>query len=173
MNKKLIFAAVTVLFFAACTDSAKEILIPRAAIQKIADSIFPYEKNLLLASFKLQSPQIYFQGQYVGMKLQYYGNFLNKEVKGEAVLYGQILYKPSEGAFYVSNFQVADVTIDRPDIVSRERVKEYMTTLAGSYLKEYPVYRLNPNDYKQNLAKMLLKNIGIRGDNIVLNLGIP
>jgi hypothetical protein len=47
-----------------------------------------------------------------------------------------------------------------------------ISSIMNSVFKDHPLYKLNQDDYKQNLAKMVLKSVTVRGNDLVLLLSL-
>lgn len=172
MKKIVLLLLVLTLSFIGCGKFEKWIHISRDQIQRAINKKFPYDKNLIIANFKLDSPDIYFKETNVGMKLNYYGNFLNKEIEGLVDFNGELVYKQDKGAFYLRNFEIVDIVVNEANFSSKEKLKKTILNLVNNYLEDFPVYRLKPQDFKQNIAKLLLKNIVVQDDGIAILLSI-
>jgi hypothetical protein len=67
--KKAIIIAVCMLFaFSGCAFR-KEVVIPRAKLQESVSKKFPYEKDVGIARFTVQTPEVYFKGKNIGSVL--------------------------------------------------------------------------------------------------------
>jgi len=155
-----------------CDTFQKDIIIPQSKIQEEMDKKFPYDKSIVIARLLLDSPLVYFKGENIGMRLNYYGNFLNKEVKGVVDFNGQIVYKQDKGAFYLSDFSIVEIAVNEANYSDQEKLKTAVSNITTNYLNDYAIYRLNQKDFKQNLAKLLLKDIKINGNTLVITVGI-
>jgi len=136
------------------------------------DKKFPIDKNAVIARLTLDSPSVYFKKKNIGMKLHYYGNFLNKEITGCADFNGHLSYKRDKGAFYLTDFNIADIAVNDANFSNKEKLRAVVLKILNNYLDDYPVYRLDQKDFKHNLAKLMLKNLNIVGESLVITLGI-
>ncbi len=169
---------VTVL--AGCSHLQTEVEIPKSKIQQVVDEKFPYHKNAVIARFRLESPEVYLSDPNIGVKLAYYGDLLDKEIEGRADFCGQIAYKATEGAFYVSDFDVVDISVDQASFSEPDKleaallmmVNNYLLKIVNDYLDGYPVYCLDQTDFKENLGKLLIKGVRVQGNNLVVALGV-
>lgn len=166
--KKFIFIFI---IFTACGTFEKEIEIPRDEIQEMVDAKFPYDKNVILARLTLESPNIYFVEKNVGMKLNYSGKFIEKEINGTINFNGQIYYKPEKGAFYLNEFNIVEIIVDDANFSQKENLQKTVTQIIDNYLDDYPVYTLKPENFKQKLAKLFLKDVFVRNENLVVVIG--
>ena len=174
---KIRLSLITILTFvliaiASCGQFQKEIFISKAQIQEMIDKKFPYDKNMIIARLTLDSPVVYFKEKNIGLKLNYYGKFLEKEVKGFIDFNGQLLYKQEKGAFYLSDFNIVDIAVDNSAFSNDDKFKTTVSTVATKYLDKFPVYKLDQNDFKKNLASLLIKNVRAQNEQLVITMGI-
>jgi hypothetical protein len=166
----VIWTAISV--FPACGEGPNQVLIPRTKIQEMVNRKFPYDKNAIMARVTLRSPVIYFAGNSIGMKLEYYGSFLTTEIQGTVNFTGQLSYNPDSGAFYLNDFKIVDIQANDKNFAGVEGLKTLVGNFVNSYLTGYPVYRLDPDDFKQNMAKRFLKDVSVKGENLAVTLSI-
>ncbi len=166
MKTTVLLLLILVVGLGGCGKFEKEILIPKSKIQSMVAKKFPYKKNAIIAKMNLSSPQVYFRETNIGLKLDYYGNFLEKEINGLIDFNGQIFYKPEKGAFYIKNFKIVDIVINEANFSDKKKLKSAVLKIVSNYLEDYPVYRLNPTDFKQSIAKLLLKSVSVKDDNL-------
>jgi hypothetical protein len=178
-NKKLIIFLVSIglvgIVLVILSKSGKferEIVISQAQIQEIVDQKFPIEKNLGFAKINLESPSIYFKNENIGIRLNYSGSILKKSASGVVDINSQIIYRQDKGAFYLSNFNIDEIAINEASFSDKEKIKTTVSNVLSFYLDDYPIYTLKQKDFKQNLAKLLLKDVKVQGDALVLTMGI-
>jgi hypothetical protein len=147
----------------------KEVVIPRAKLQESVSKKFPYEKDVGISRFTVQTPEVYFKGKNIGLREVYFGNLLKKELRGSVDVNGNIIYRPETGAFYLHDFIISDITVNEKDLLVK--VQKIIDAIIGNYLDGFRIYRLNPHDYKQNLARLYVKVIFMRNDDLVIVLG--
>ena len=94
-------------------------------------------------------------------------------LRGRAVVAGQIRYAPETGEFFFDNPRVTDLTIDGLPESLRATAEEVIARCAESYLASAPVYRLKQTDFKQSLAKMVLKSVRVGNGRLEIVIGIP
>ena len=145
--------------------------IPRAKLQESVSKKFPYEKDVGIAHFTVQTPEVYFKGKNIGLRAVYSGNPLNKEIRGSVDVNGNIIYRPETGAFYLHDFIISDITVNEKDLLGKVKVQIIIDKIISNYLDGVLMYRLNPHDYKQNLARLYLKDIFVRDDDLIVILG--
>jgi hypothetical protein len=168
----VLVALVFPAFVINCGRFQKDIQIPKTTIQEMVDKKFPFDKNVVIARLTLDSPAVYFKDKNIGMKLNYYGNFLNKEIKGGIDFNGKITYRQKQGAFYLTDFNIVTITVSDANFSNEEKLKTTILKITNNYLDDYPVYRLDQTDFKQNIAKLLLRDLKIEGEELVITMGI-
>jgi hypothetical protein len=169
--KKIVLMTMMVLLFAflGCKGIDKEIIISKSTIQKMAEKKFPIEKESPLVQIKLFSPQIFFQDDSIGINIQYSTVLLIKKLDGTVSFKCRPVYKPETTSFYISNFELTDITVNNAgSFTGKDKLMTFISAVVNGLFSDTPVYQLNPRDYKQNMAKMLLKNVSVKGDNLVL-----
>jgi len=92
-------------------------------------------------------------------------------LSGRALVEGQIRYAPEQGEFFFDRPKVTDVAIAGLPPAVRPVTEEVIAKLAEAYLATMPLYRLNPNDFKQSLAKLVLKAVRVRQGYLEIVLG--
>jgi hypothetical protein len=156
-----------------CGNVEKEILIPRQKIQETVQKRFPIEHNALVARATLSPPQVYFQGQNTGVKLDYSANLLAKSLKGTVDFNGLLAYRGNEGAFYLENIVIESITANDAKLSEEDTIWGVVKNLLSNYAAKNPVYVLNQDETREQVAKMLMKRIGVRDDHLVVVLGPP
>lgn len=167
MNK-LIIAAV-LLVFVGC-GFKKEIVIPRDTIQTTLDKKFPFDRSMVVLRITLMEPKIYFKNTNIGINLKYWGSYLEKEIEGTMDLNGHIRYE--KGSFYLDSLDIVEVSMNEKEFSSNGKLRKIVISLLKNYLECYPVYKLKQSDFKQNLAKLLLRDITVDGDNLKVVVGL-
>ena len=172
MNKMLYVAIIMMLAFWGCQPE-KEISISRSTIQKMTENKFPIEKDSRLADIKLFSPQVFFINDCIGMTIQYSAILFIKEVSGTVSFKCKPVYKQENTSFYMNNFELINITINNVNSFNgKDQLMSLISIAVNGFFNDMPLYQLNPNDYKQNMAKMLLKDVSVKGDNLVLLLSL-
>lgn len=161
---------ISVVISTYCGKFQKEIFIPRTLIQDTLEKKFPYDKSAIFARLTLSEPFSYFVDTCIGIKLKYRGTFLDKEINGNLDLKGSIKYE--KGKFYLENFEIVELTMDEKEFDSKGKLQKIIFNMINNYFECFPVYTLKQTDFKQNIAKMLLKNITVNGDSLCVLIGI-
>lgn len=170
MKKAIAIAVFIIIALSGCT-LRKEIVIPRTEVQELVSRKFPYDKDIGIARVIVQDPQVYFEGKNIGLKAIYQGSLLGKKVMGSIDVNGNIVYKPETGVFYLYDFVVAGFTINENSFIEKGNLQEVVNVIIGNRLNGFPIYRLDPKDFNQNLGLLLVKDVFVRNDDLVVVLG--
>jgi hypothetical protein len=92
-------------------------------------------------------------------------------LSGRALVEGQIRYAPGTGEFFFDKPRVADVSIQGLPESARPVAEELVAKLGETYLAAMPLYRLNQKDFKQSLAKLVLKSVKVHSGRLQVSLG--
>ncbi len=155
-----------------CKIWQTKIVIPKSEIQKELDKIFPVKNNNLIIGITIDSAIVYFKDKNIGLKTCYGGFFLNKELKGIADFNGQLIYHNDDGSFYLSNIRLVNVSVNNEKLLSQEQLRSLISILINKSLEKTPLYRLDQNEYKQVIAKLLLKDVKTEDEKLILTFGI-
>jgi hypothetical protein len=150
-----------------------DVKVSRDKIQDLLEKKFPIEKDAVLAKLSLHSPKVYFQGgNAIGMRLQYTAGLLGKQAVGEVAFHGPPVYKPEEGAFYLSALTIDEFTINDDSLSHKEKLRARVSSVLDAVIPHVPLYRLRQQDFKHKLAKLLLKSVRVEGEDLILTMGL-
>ena len=131
MDKKIFLVMAAFFWILSCSKSSYEVKISQAQIQTVIAQKFPIQKQVLIANLNLHSPAVYFQGNALGLRLQYTAHVLTKTLTGTGDFRGQVKYDGNRGLFYLTQLQLIDVTISEASFINTEQLK---TSLALALL---------------------------------------
>lgn len=158
------------LLFGGCGAFKKEIVIPKATIQDMLDKKFPIEKVTLLVRVTMSEPKIYFKNGNIGIIIKYWADALGKEVDGIVDVNTHVRY--DNGSFYLSNIEIPMISMNDKEVDQDDKVSKVILSILRNYLETYPVYKLKQTDFKQNLAKLLLKDITVESESLKVLIGL-
>jgi hypothetical protein len=92
---------------------------------------------------------------------------------GRALVEGQIRYAPDTGEFFFDAPRMVEVSVGGIPESMRQHAEDLIATCAEAYLTITPVYRLRQTDFKQSLARMLLKSVKVRDGQLQVVIGMP
>jgi hypothetical protein len=173
MKKIVLIIVMVLLVFLGCKGVEREVSISKADIQKMADMKFPIEKNAALVNIRLYSPRVFFKDDSIGLAMQYSATLLLTGISGSVSFKCKPVYKPENTSFYISNFELTDITMDNAgSFIDKDKLMGFISMIVNGLFSDTPLYTLKPVDYRQNMAKMVLKSVGVRGENLVLTLSL-
>jgi hypothetical protein len=94
-------------------------------------------------------------------------------LRGHAVVAGQLRYAPETGELFFDQPTVADVAIVGLPTSLRPAAEELVARCAEAYLASAPVYRLKQGDFKQSLAKLVLRSVRTHHGRLEIVIGTP
>lgn len=169
---KLIMLSIILMSFVGCKVFEKTVVVHKSKIQDALDSKFPIEKNMVVMKHTLSDPKVYFSGENIGIKFNYKGMYLEKQIDANIDVAGKIFYNQKKGAFYLQNFDLVSFDVNEMNFTTSNKLKNGLLNVLNNYIDKYPVYKLKQTDVKQNLAKLLLKDISVDGNNLVIRLSL-
>ena len=97
---------------------------------------------------------------------------LSKSYQGSAAITTRVGYDPTAYRFFLHQAQVESLTIPKLSVRDLELVKEGLNLVASEWIDRIPIYQLSERDTGQRFAKLVLKEIEIKGDRAVATLGL-
>lgn len=170
LSKKILIAACLMLFVTRCALE-REILIPRAKLQESVSKKFPFERDAGLGRVTVHDPEVYFIDQKVGLRVLYAAHLLTRQVRGSLDVRGKIVYRNESGTFHLHELTIADLVVNEEKVLEKYNLQKIVGMVVADYLDGFRLYRLDPRDSKQNLARSILKDVFVRDDNLVLVVG--
>jgi hypothetical protein len=92
-------------------------------------------------------------------------------VRGYAIVSAQIRYVPPTGEFFLDQAKVVLVAVEGLPDSARPTVEEVAGKCIEGYLATQPIYRLKQSDFKQSLAKLVLKSVRTHNGRLELIVG--
>jgi hypothetical protein len=160
---------------AGCTVSYT-IGLTASDIQQTLQSKLPFSRSKLLVTATVRALDVEFMetGDRILLRPQVDLDLVGQRaLRGRAVVTGQLRYAPKTGEFFFDKSSVAEVAIDGLPTSLRAPTEEIIARAAESYLASAPVYRLKQSDFKQSLAKMVLKSVQTRNGRLEIVIGTP
>jgi len=87
---------------------------------------------------------------------------------------GGIAFEASEGTFYFTNAEL--ISIDSQQKVPeklREPLRKAVSLIAKETLNRLPVYTLKEGELKEDMAKMILRDVRIEDGRVALSIQLP
>ncbi len=92
--------------------------------------------------------------------------------KGEAYIEGKPVYKPTDGAFYFSESEVKDVKFENIPDKYHSVIRKLFEVAIQRRLAETPIYKLDEDKTKHQIARTLLKSVKVLDRKLVLELSL-
>jgi hypothetical protein len=92
---------------------------------------------------------------------------------GRALVEGRIRYVAETAEFFLDAPKVVEMNIDGIPEAMRPVAQEIVAKCGEAYLATTPVYRLKQTDFKQSLARMLLRSVRVRAGQLEVVIGLP
>jgi len=180
MNKTLllVLAAVLVAALAAFIFLSQQTFVvelSQADLQEHLDSGFPLKKSILIFSVNLTEPRVTLEDGSdrirftvnVGTNIQVEG----LTPKGTGTIETSLRYSNERGELYMSKPDVA-LQLEGMKKETIDKMNEIANVLIREFAAKHPVYRLKEADFKQNLARAVLKDVKVEGGALKIYLGL-
>ncbi|HKJ87793.1 MAG TPA: DUF1439 domain-containing protein [Gammaproteobacteria bacterium] len=95
----------------------------------------------------------------------------SKPAEGTVDASSGVIYRAQKGQFYLSDPVIENLKVQGIPKEYTKKAKEALTEALAEYYKDQPIYTLNPNDTKQAVARMVLKDVRVQNKQLVLTLG--
>ena len=95
-----------------------------------------------------------------------------KALSGKVLIEAQLRYDADKQSFYLDGAEFKELDIDGVPKGHEDKVREFTSKVASSYLNKLPVYTLNDKDFKNSAAKALVKDFYVKKDAIVIQVGL-
>ena len=173
----LALALLTLVGEQACTSGGpfrKRLVFERQQLQEKVAAKFPLKKRKALIATTFSKPRVILAegAERMGIALAIEVSAPGVKYGGEIEADGEIHYRPRRGEFSVVNCRIRRLEVeDLP-----EKYQKLVHTLAEKvvelYLSDLPVYRLDQGNFKQSLAKLVLKSVNIENGQLVVIVGL-
>ena len=97
---------------------------------------------------------------------------LGRAYRGMMAFDAGVDYKADKGEFYLVDSRIS--ALDLKEVPGRYQAlaHELANQVLSRYLEQLAVYRLDPDDLEESLAKLVLKKVAIEGGRLVLHIGL-
>jgi hypothetical protein len=147
-------------------------------IQEKLDAKFPISKRYLLVfNLTLADPRVALSegSDRVGFGITAKTNVRvnRKDLTGEAYVTSRIRYYPEEGSLRLVDPRVEEFLISLLPEEYEDEVLAAADLAAAEVLTDYELYRLDQADFKQRLAKLVIRDVVVRNGRLRIMLGPP
>jgi len=168
-----VLACLLFLLFGASCGASYTIRLSSSDIEQAIARRLPISASKLLITATVRSVSVEFMVDEDRVLL---GSRLDVAIAGQSVLSGrmliegQIRYTSGTGEIFLDDPTVVDVSIEGLPASVRPMAEEVVAKLALTDLAAMPLYRLNPDDFKQALTKLVLRSIKVRHGRLEIML---
>jgi hypothetical protein len=158
-------------------DKEFVIEITEEQIQEKLDAQFPIsEEYLLIFRLTLADPEVALEegSDRIGLGVSAFTNVRvdDEELTGQANIATKIRYNPQKGSLHLVDPQVENLTIS----LLPEKYEDAVMLAAGvstnKFLDDYEIYRLDQSDFKQRMAKLVLKDVVVKDGVLRVTLSL-
>ena len=152
----------------------KQLVFERDQLQQKVAAKFPLKKKKKLTLVTLSNPQVLLAAgsERLGIGMDVKVSTLGKKLKGHVEVDGDIRYNPDKGEFSVVDSRIRKLDIAGVAARKLGPIETVVKALAKRYMSDIPVYKLDQGDFKQNVAKLLLKSVTVEDGRIVVVVGL-
>ncbi|KPV41941.1 hypothetical protein AN478_00140 [Thiohalorhabdus denitrificans] len=148
-------------------------------IQKKLDEQLPLTKTyLVIIQVTLNNPKIdLVEGSdriRAGMDVEFNitGYQGSKPLEGTVYASSGITYRAEKGQFYLSDPVIENLEAQGLPEEYMGKAKKALSEALAEYYKDQPIYTLDPDDTRQAVARMVLKDVRVEDKQLLLTLGI-
>lgn len=145
-------------------------------LEKRITPLFPIKKKKLIFVFKITDPEVVLPpnrdnrvGISVSMKVSIPGLLA---ARGRAVIHGEIDYWAEEGEFYFFDPEIDELEIGGLPGRYQEEVRGLFESIIRSAVSDLCIYKFDPADRKQVIAKRMLKSIKVEDEKLKIQVGL-
>jgi len=168
---------VSLLVLALCSSlaSAYTIELTQQQLQERLEGMMPMHRDRYFMKVTLDQPVV---DLAVGDGMLGFEGVITIDAPGNmggevaVKIAGELVYDPDQGAFFFKKPKI--LSLDTSQILSgnEAQVKSVIEPLASKYLERKPVYLLQDDDLKQQLAKAVLQSVTVEDNKLVLELSM-
>lgn len=151
------------------------IAMTQSEIQSVLDERFPAGKSALIFTVTFQDPKVRLEhgSDRIRFEITARTNFKVNDVhpEGRGTIESEIGYNPGKGEFYLRE-PVLELEIGGLDRKQTLLVNEAANTILESHISRYPIYRLKKTSLKENMARLVLRDVRVEGGLLKITLGL-
>ncbi|MDQ7779157.1 MAG: DUF1439 domain-containing protein [Planctomycetota bacterium] len=184
--KKIVLVIVAVVVLAVAGAAAYFLLggsvkirITQAEIQAEMDKTFPISKeHLLVLKVEFSNPKVTLAKDAnritIGLDATESLNLPigGKSERGSAAVSGSVGYDSAKGEFYLDDARIEKLDLPRVADKYDKIAQEIGSVALRECLNRRTIYKLDQKDYRQSIAKMVLKGIAVENEALVITVGI-
>lgn len=170
-----VLAVAALMAYQALKGKTILIALTQSEIQTALDKRFPVEKGALIFKVRFSDPVVQLQhgSDKIHFEISAAADFSINEVTPESrgLIEAGIGYRPKDGEFILLDPRL-DLNVEGLSEEKNRKIVEVSNLILSSYVSEYPVYRLSRADVKQNMARLVLRDVRVDGGVLKITLGL-
>lgn len=168
---RVALAAVIALFSASLGATTLE--FSQADLQNRVGPQFPIQRSVLGVAINFTDPLVFLSENEnrIGVELTISVTASNTlKGKGRGMTDGTLVYKPATGQFVLTEPRLRNLKVENIPQEQQARVRETIDWVARNALPEIVVYQLTEEDFREKMAKQMLKSIAVKNGKLVVEL---
>lgn len=159
----------------ACGGMSFKVTIPRDVVEKQVVAKFPITRDKGLMTVTIDDVDLDFTKKpdrltVLGKaKVAFLGLI---PVEGDVVVNGKVKYRPQSGSFHFTDIQLEKFHLEELPESKLDEVSGVLGSVVVAALGGLKIYTLDPNDAKENLAKLVLHDVNVNNKGITVTLGL-
>lgn len=158
-----------------------KIVLTQKQIQAKLDEKFPVSKIKYFIEFTFNEPKVllkdgsdridflvnvFIKTPLISMDKKEIRNEFNGQVNVECKLY----YVPDTGYFHLNRLEIKKMEIKEIPEKYNKKINTFIKPFIERYVDSHPIYKLNPKNFKQEIARVLLKKVYVENNNLIILL---
>jgi hypothetical protein len=158
-----------------CSATRKELVFSREELQAKLSGQFPLTKKKRPMKFRFSEPELLLaaNSQRIGMRLAVEASVPGvTSFAGVMEADGELEYHPETGRFTIARGRLVDLELEGMPKQQMKLFEEMAQAVVTKQLSSLTVYQLDQEDFKQSLAKLVLKSVQVRDGAIIVEVGL-
>lgn len=155
------------------------ITITDSQIQEKLAEKFPLTKTyLFIIDVTLTNPRVELKNGSdrvnagLDLQLNIKVNDSSEPLGGSVDVSSGIIYQPEQGAFYLADPVIDELTVQGIPVQYIEKVTTALTKALTKYYDSHPIYKLKASDAKQMAARLVLQDVVVADKALKVTLGL-
>ena len=153
----------------------RKVAFTAAELQAKIAPKFPLTRQATLAKVVLHAPEVLLNADSPRVTLRTEMEIvppLGRAYRGMMAFDAGVDYKADKGEFYLVDSRISGLDLKEVPGRYQALAHELANQVLSRYLEQLAVYRLDPDDFEESLAKLVLKKVVIEGGRLVLHIGL-
>lgn len=172
MNHIIRALAVAIALFSAALG-ATTMEFTQAELQARVAPQFPMQRSLLGAAINFADPLVYLSETENRIGVEVTVSVAMSDMlkgTGRGMIDGTLVYKPETGQFVLTEPRLRNLKIDNIPAAQQARVREIIDWVARNALAGIVVYQLGDKDFREKMARQMLKSMQVKNGKLVVEL---